>query len=301
METITPHDALMLLFEPSDNIMLADPTCKIYNIYTHLQPLSAATPFFTVNPVKHGATTRSSANVATYRNFIFECDTAPLQQQIEAMHKMHDTGLIRLSTYSGGKSIHHIVSCSDDLNFGAGGSEEATKRYKHMWRRLCSYFEEITGLTFDESTKDPARLTRTPQVMRKDKGVVQKVERIGTLCTLQQLNNLKPLKEPQYIINPVPVHQLSLEEFEMAMRRPSNLYLKNFWEFPQNWADSSGLYPKVRNMALWTIDKTGVDLYTFLAYYDKYTRAGVEAAGYWRDANVAIKAAYTIKENRGEL
>jgi len=124
------------------------------------QFISSVLPnFVCVNPV---SATRSDSNVNVYRNLIFECDSLPIEQQLDIIRQSE----LPFSTcvYSGNKSYHYIISLDTPLI-----SEET---YRLAWRRIYAKLELVAGKSnspvFDPSTKNPSRLSRFPFALRDE-------------------------------------------------------------------------------------------------------------------------------------
>lgn len=125
--------------------------------------------FFSLNPLHldfdfdgkaaPGKGRRADVNVTAYRNFLVEIDGMPLGAQTEYIASLE----VPWSTcvYSGGKSFHFIISLEEDVG---------TAAYAHLAKRIL-----LAVMHADQSTKNPSRLSRFPDVTRKDNGVVQEL------------------------------------------------------------------------------------------------------------------------------
>lgn len=105
---------------------------------------------------------RSDLNCLKHTRFLFEFDGMPLEEQLKLYNEKLSKLVVR-AVYSGSKSIHLIVQFSDKCE------DMCREWYKRIWTYLASeYFKGA-----DTQCKNPARLTRTPNVVRSDTGRVQ--------------------------------------------------------------------------------------------------------------------------------
>ncbi len=124
--------------------------------------------FFVINPITKGKT-RSIKGVQHFRNFMFEIDndesgnTVPLQKQKEIIT---EAGLPWTTcVYSGGKSLHWIVSLATPLNDAI--------EYRIWWKMMVSILNKTANklgydLVFDNNVKDPSRFSRCPNTIRSN-------------------------------------------------------------------------------------------------------------------------------------
>ena len=110
--------------------------------------------------------TRKDANVASMRNFIFECDNSTLKEQVERIKFLKSKHVLNRVVFSGNKSLHCRITINED--------PEDTYHYKWLWSRMNDKF--FGGLA-DRACANPARLTRKPNGVRIKNGkkVVQKL------------------------------------------------------------------------------------------------------------------------------
>ena len=109
------------------------------------------TEFFVLNPL-HDLTRALDANVASFQNILIELDKRGLQSQekyVEQVIGMPYT----MKTYSGGKSIHYIISLDTPVTLTE-------------WRDMVSFLLFVVK-DADAQCKNPARLTRTPNALRE--------------------------------------------------------------------------------------------------------------------------------------
>jgi hypothetical protein len=109
--------------------------------------------FFSINPMR---ISRKDDNVTKFRNFLLECDELDLAKQKELLKSIPYSTLV----YSGGKSIHAIISLENPLN--------TKEEYNAVAKALLKKVPEA-----DPSTKNPSRFSRVPGAMRG--GVEQKL------------------------------------------------------------------------------------------------------------------------------
>lgn len=165
---------LKTLFEPGEL------TCFSNNPYA-VDPAAAPAPtdlFFCINPL-HGP--RCDANVSSFRNFLIEIDSLPLNQQVPLV-----TSILPVTSivYSGGKSYHFIISLQTPAK------DEA--EYRRIGRGLLEAVPEA-----DKSTKNPSRFSRLPGVIRPDTGLLQELVYVGERVPVSALPTPKPYHEPK--------------------------------------------------------------------------------------------------------
>lgn len=107
---------------------------------------------------------RSDLNCLKHTRFLFEFDGIPLSEQIERCNNGLSDLIVR-AVFSGSKSIHLIVQFSDECE------DLCRQWYKRIW----IYLEEKYFHGADSQCKNPARLTRTPNIPRSDTGRIQKL------------------------------------------------------------------------------------------------------------------------------
>jgi len=108
--------------------------------------------FFSINPVKEIGNNRKKENVSVMKNFLFESDTLPIEEQKLLFKKYKD--IISMATFSGNKSIHFIIQVID--------APETIDEYHYVWNLLKDkYFQHA-----DKQCNDCMRLSRTPNAKR---------------------------------------------------------------------------------------------------------------------------------------
>lgn len=132
-----------------------------YGINVHPLKYFGHAEFFCINALQP-KTTRSDANVLKHRNILIELDTGTLKEQeylIEEQLKMPYTSKV----YSGGKSLHYIISIED---FYPVSKESYTEL-------ALDIFAAVPGC--DTSVKNPSRFSRLGDALRVQTGVIQEV------------------------------------------------------------------------------------------------------------------------------
>ena len=203
-------------------------------IGVHLHPIerdiffsiNAIHPYKDANPTQtwHDAhkPRRADHNVVCYRNFLLEVDKIPLAQQREYLESR-----IPFSTlvYSGGKSMHAIISLETPLQTPAA--------YRDLARRIHAYLPEI-----DHTTKNPSRLSRLPFRMRPDTNKLQSLEYLGARVPFEKLGALLPPApkfEPQIssapaaYLSPTIIWAVSNPDAAMAERHISGRNAFFYW------------------------------------------------------------------------
>lgn len=123
-----------------------------------------------VNPLKPDMYKRNKDSVAAYRNVLVECDTLPMDQQLQLMLNLFwgkgtkMDGMLRAIVDSGGKSYHCIIRVE------SRNRQDYAVDAKFLYD-VC----EHNGLPVDRKCANPTRLTRFPGAMRKNKGRMQRL------------------------------------------------------------------------------------------------------------------------------
>jgi hypothetical protein len=105
-----------------------------------------------LNPIKGW---REDANCTAFRNFLVECDYGTQESQLRYIREQYKMPF-SAAVFSGGKSIHYLISLDVDLP-----NEEA-------WRVLAEWILKVLPLA-DQKTKNPSRSIRVPGAKRDDK------------------------------------------------------------------------------------------------------------------------------------
>lgn len=123
-----------------------------------------------VNPLLPDHYHRNKESVASYRNILVECDTLPMDQQLERMLTIFwdkggkRDGMLRAIVDSGGKSYHCVIRTESR-------SREDYAVDAQFIYDLC----EHNGLPVDRKCANPTRLTRFPGAMRNNTGRMQRL------------------------------------------------------------------------------------------------------------------------------
>ncbi len=188
------------LFDPGEYTCF---TTSIYN--TNVRPVAdqCTHEFLCLNPLLPDRDTqpdpkkpkhhkdigrKADCNVTAFRNFLIEMDNVPLFDQFPIIQKC---GLpFSTSVYSGGKSIHFVVSLI-----------EPCVNEEH-YREIVDLIHRGVGKHLvDPACKNPSRLTRNPGAWRSDKDKEQKLIEVRhrvSLLDVQSwagLRGVEPLKK----------------------------------------------------------------------------------------------------------
>lgn len=102
---------------------------------------------------------RVMANTKKLR-FLYEWDNISLDAQKVITKDLIKKGVLQRAVFSGSKSIHHIIELWSDRE----------PKTKEEYRFVHKFIAQQLGLkNFDAACVDSSRLTRAPQVLRKDK------------------------------------------------------------------------------------------------------------------------------------
>lgn len=123
-----------------------------------------------VNPLLPDHYHRDKGSVAAYRNILVECDTLPMDEQLQLMLNIfwdkggRRDGMLRAIVDSGGKSYHCIIRTN------ARSRQDYAVDAQFIYD-LCDH----NGLPVDRKCANPTRLTRFPGAMRENKGRMQRL------------------------------------------------------------------------------------------------------------------------------
>jgi hypothetical protein len=266
---------------------------------------------FCINPLtienkneKGAKSIRAAVNVAAYRNFLLESDTLPLQLQYDLLPTICQKFPITAVIYSGGKSLHYIISLQDDLKCGQPGSDKANDMYKMYWKGLeQALTAEIrsavpgTNNAFDSSTKDVIKLARIPEAMRGS--VKQKLVYQGRLASSDEIYELgSKVERANYGLVNAADPSMSLEALEYKLAYAPDLSIKKFRTKVENavsWAAPAGMYHELFKLALWAHDSIGVPYKTLDLYFQRNLYSIIKAKGYPRDPSTGVFNAYKWK------
>lgn len=136
-------------------------------------------PFTCINELQDS---RSDENVTCFRNFLIEIDKIPLVDQALYIDEIRMP--FSAAVFSGGKSIHYVISleepCKDEAEY----------------RELASFLIDDIVTLADKSNKNPSRFTRTPDFVRPDTGRKQELlELRGRVTKDEMLEFLEPYRK----------------------------------------------------------------------------------------------------------
>lgn len=245
------------------------------NVYTgdkyKLLPIQDS-EFFVINPLKN-LDNRSAENVSDFRNFLFEFDNAPYEEQYATIARLESSGInVATAVFSGSKSIHLILSMAEKLNLD----------YKQTWLALSFEINNLTGLMPDQACKNPNRLSRLAGATRSETGIEQKLLHIGGFIKNDLLLNLVNKYNIKYSVKgeTVPMNDnLDYQSFEnLLLKKQKGLYSRI--KLVDTWADSVGMYPELFRLTTWAIDATGVPKQVFKEYARENIYPALLEAGY---------------------
>lgn len=248
--------------------------------------------FFSINPLDankdHGyflkdkydefKPRRADLNVSCFRNFMFEMDSVPLEDQLKIFQ---ECGLPWATiTYSGGKSMHAILSVDGGLNTDLH-CPKGLDDYAVAWKRIAAkidraatrmgyMYPEGKSSFLDHATRNPSRFSRTPGFVRSN-GNEQKLVHLGDRITRDKFYELLetcPMVEARLKADfDAPEEEVTImENFEAILPSSLNLQLKC-----PDWAGRDGNYEHLFRLACWAIDDTNVSYDAFMEFMYKYT------------------------------
>ena len=237
---------------------------------------------------------KADCNVTSYRNFLFEMDAVNLSDQMQILTF---SGIPFSSiVYSGGKSYHAILSLEEPLD--GAGTKEGLARYKHVWSRLAAEINQtakdlkFTQDVVDPSCKNPSRLSRFPEYVRKTgnkQHIISITERISSSAFNVLINQCPVIKQADEVEK---IAIANGAENELQWFGLASEGLKNKLKYV-DWGATDGLYPIIYKLTLWSWDETAADKQTFLNIFHKYTVPQLLQAGYpEHKLEIAINDAY---------
>lgn len=131
-------------------------------------PDTSEPQFFSINPMH---TSRADSNVTCYRNILIEFDDRPISEQLTLIK---ESG-VPYSTlvYSGGKSIHAIISLSTPA--------KSVEEYRRV---VAAIYKKFPGI--DRANSNPSRFSRVADSMR-DNGKRQELLDLKTRVSMEEL------------------------------------------------------------------------------------------------------------------
>ena len=256
--------------------------------------------FFSINPIdpimdhahflkeeyKADVPRRADLNVTSFRNFLFEMDSVPLDLQLEIFQK--SSLPFSSLTYSGGKSYHAILSVEQCV-VGHQHTMESIQLYKHKWKRLAAFFDREairfgysrpnSGSFVDHSCKNPSRLSRMPGVLRSN-GELQRLMTLTTAISLEEFSEIiekcPKIAEMEKREYNRPEKELeTIAEFEAACPSDCLRKLKLV-----DWGESEGMYPLLFRYTVWALESTNVNPDTLVEFLERYTFKSLMRRGY---------------------
>ena len=182
------QDVWSVLFDPNEYTCYSPAHAKGTQVYPVGQSPDGFN-FFCINPLNpsndlnptesyHAAhkPRRADHNVVKYRNFLIECDKISLEEQTDLIRNVKKLPYAT-AIYSGGKSIHFIISLDKPV--------ATREEYDDLARRIV---KAIGGKdVVDVANKNPSRLSRCPNVFREDKGRMQSLIEVKQRISLEAL------------------------------------------------------------------------------------------------------------------
>ena len=223
---------------------------------------------------------RADMNVTKFRNFVYEMDGLALCDQrvlLEACGIPWST-----IVYSGGKSLHALVSLENPLEVEAH-TWEALFAYKNTWHRICAHIDKKArelGLrapdnpsVIDKACSNPSRFTRYPNSLRKDKGNIQEVQHVGrrwnSLLFTNFLDQCPEVHMSTYeYINPDRPEKIIDNETDFMVVAPKKMVLEDLKY--TTWGGVHGGYENTFRICMWAIDDLNVTKDLMLELFDKY-------------------------------
>lgn len=237
--------------------------------------------FFCLNPIKGSRNLKSQ--VGAYRNFLYESDSLPIETQFALLPTLIELDIFASITFSGGKSLHCIVSTADTLDLGEPGSDEANHRYKQIWEGLRQHIE-AAGLTgIDPTNSNPTTLTRLPNAVRASNNTVQKLLHVGPLLPAEVVRAYCKVstKSSKQIIIPVEFSG-TFNQFETLLWRTENQNFFRYFLCP-NWVSTANNYIMLRRLCWWAVDAFNCSEELFMSLVQKYLEPEFAAMGYYRN------------------
>jgi hypothetical protein len=234
---------------------------------------------FCINALQPLAASRQGSELAAYRNFLLECDSSatPIEEQLRRLEPFFSD--FRTVTLSGGKSVHCIVSCADTLPFRLGDDPNHTA-YKEVWQGLNRYYSNLTGLTFDDSTKNPNRVSRLAGATRAKTLQVQKLVHVGGLQTSDVLIALRVPSLQRAVRTELCASSVRMF-LDILSTTQQGRHFRDIMEYKVfMWAASEGMRKKLFQYACWAIDLTNCQPDVLMSYLQEHTFPVLQSRGY---------------------
>jgi hypothetical protein len=246
---------------------------------------------------------RCDFNVTCFRNFMFEMDDTPLEQQRKILEECSIPWSI--ITFSGNKSYHAVLSVEGGIPNAEISTIPGLESYKLSWRKLAAHINKTGEKLFgkkdngyvDQSSKNPSRFTRFPLSYRVEKNNFQHICYFNSRISQDRFVSLMELcpevKNFSNGLKIAPEETITEEKlfFEYAS---SGLQTKLKYV---TWGGSAGMYYEIFKLTLWAIDDTNVDRDTFLEILWKYTFPQlIEHYAYPKEkCEIGVRHAYSKK------
>lgn len=184
MESI---DYLRILFDANESSCFTN--TKATNVFSVFSSSDKRTEFVCINPLDatkdnqpskpwHFADVprRADCNVTVYRNFLFDCDEGSIEEQLGRFSDLRFP--FSTAVYSGGKSVHFVLSLETPLN--------NAQEYNQVAVRLMNKLSSL-GVPIDTSTKNPSRLTRLGGAFRAELKKHQTILKLNSRVSRQEV------------------------------------------------------------------------------------------------------------------
>lgn len=168
-------------------------------IYALDNQKASSLQFFCLNPLKTQGKLEVD-NIACYRNILIEMDKGSIEEQ----WKLIERSEIPWTTcvYSGGKSLHFIISIKEGI--------DSLSYYTRLAKVICK------ALDADTSVVNPNRLTRLAGGVRQDNNVLQELIEVRKQITLPELLAWRFLHAPKKLRKSMDKIEDELTKLEFA-------------------------------------------------------------------------------------
>ena len=299
---------LSILFNQDDKVCIGSAK-ETKNITS---PFECVGEYYTINPIgavdyehdkkdyyEYLSPRRADMNVESFRNFIFEIDSMPLDDQIRLLVEVDlpFAGLV----YSGGKSVHALISLEQSI--GGEHTLNGIREYKRVWERVAALIDKKAvelGLSsvgvVDQSCKNPSRFTRYPEYKVEGRKVQSILACEGHRLSVKEFNDLLlrcPELAQREVSNAVSAGDVQcMNDFWKV----ASTGLKNSIKYPMWARDCAGLYPEALKIVLWAIDETAVEKDLLIRIFEKTVFRQYEKVDYPQEKwYTAIEDGYRFK------
>lgn len=165
-------------------------------------------------------TLRTKNNCCRVR-FLYEWDTISLEEQYKITKRLIDLGVLQRATFSGSKSIHHIIEI---------WSEKPVKdnnEYKFLHKFIA---DQLDLIGYDSQCIDNSRLTRAPGVYRKNKGKFQRLIYFNNAARFKCDNWYE-----YYQLTKKKKKVSEYDELQKIIKKMQNNNTKADWKFVENY------------------------------------------------------------------